>query len=165
MRLPNLILAIAGFVFFPLFSLGAQAASGDQNSGNPPADQTSGCQGFICWGVLAVPFKAELSGNEDVFGSMTVGPYVGHDFGFGQDSNSINIMPILFAGYSRNMGSGTGADASFVTYGGGVLFPLGFLPKSLEFGVVVGFDHTAKSNKFEYNDKPWASALIAFPLN
>lgn len=121
---------------------------------------TNDCSGHICWGILAVPFKAELSGNQDVFGAATVGGYFGWQFPVGE----IKLTPIGFAGYSQNIGTDASTNTSFVTYGGGVLVPVG-ITKMLEFGVVVGFDHTASSNNYAYNDKPWVSALIAVPLN
>ena len=104
-----------------------------------------------------VPFKAELSANQDVYGSATVGPYVGHKVWN-------DVTAIGFAGYSQNIGTSTGSNYAFVSYGAGVLMPVTF-SKTLEFGLVLGFDHTAKSNNFVYNDKPWISALIGISLD
>jgi hypothetical protein len=151
-------LFVAGFIASAV--QGASAGDAQKQNGS---QGSPGCDHGVCWGLLMVPFKAELAGNQDVYGSATVGPYVGFDFG----PRLAHATPFAFAGYSQNIGAiNPGGNQSFVSYGGGLMFPVSISKTNeLEFGLVVGFDHTANSNNFAYNDKPWVSALIGFSFN
>jgi hypothetical protein len=138
------------------------AASGDSTDKN---SQSGGgaCNSNICWGVLTVPFKVELTGNADVYGSAAVGTYVGFRTKW---LTGFEYRPVVFVGYSQNIGTSSsgGSNTAFVSYGGGVMFPVNFT-NTLEFGFVVGVDHTGESSGYQYNDKPWATALIGVNLN
>jgi hypothetical protein len=110
-----------------------------------------------------VPFKVELTKNQDVYGSASVGTYAGivTDWWPGH-----KLTPIGFVGYSQNIPSNTGASSdAFISFGVGAIMPISALPKSVAIGFVIGFDHTAESSQYVYNDKPWASVLLAINLN
>lgn len=146
---------------------GAQEAGGGANGGDSNSGQnvseTCSSAGDFCWGALTVPFKVELTKNQDVYGSASVGTYAGvvTDWWPGH-----KLTPIGFIGYSQNIPSNSGSSSdAFISFGLGALLPISVLPKSVAFGLVVGIDHTAETNKYVYNDKPWVSALLAINLN
>jgi hypothetical protein len=125
-------------------------------------------------GAFTVPFKAELTRTKDVYGSASINGFVGMNLGFYKTS----VTAIGFAGYSANLTSTnssgttniTSANTGAISYGVGVLFPIGGTYKTpstpddqvsrVHVGVVIGFDHTTSAIKYPYNDRPWISILV-----
>jgi len=115
------------------------------------------------YGLLAVPFKMQMTGKQSFSGSATLGGYIGYripltDLGF-------EFSPVLFAGASNitvptapGSKSPTETAAGF-SYGGGFI---GRVKESIQVGLVVGFDHVDSAQPYAYNDKPWLSLEIGY---
>src|SRR5262249_17211168 len=98
----------------------------------------------LTYGVLAVPFKYQLSGPTEFMGSATVGPY----FGYRTLSNSrgYGISYIAFLGYSNISvtqtvnGESKSQNLASIGYGIGAVATI---KGNFQLGAVLGFDHVS----------------------
>jgi hypothetical protein len=166
------------------------AASLLAKDGQSPANQAA-AKGAIdpCLvaGAVVLPFKMQLSRNRDVAASFTVGALVGWKIGntnfesckntdpgkIGQFCGLGNMTIVGFAGptalqtTSGSTSSGNGSTLTGISYGAGIMFPLGdpfnFTANGAaqsHIGFFVGFDHVSNSSHYQYNDKPWLSLVL-----
>lgn len=111
------------------------------------------------WGVLAVPFKYQLTGDQEVSGEATVGSYLGYRF---QDALfGYGVTPIVFLGAAPIEIEGSDDKLFAISYGAGL--QVGLFER-VNVGAVVGFDHVNESSGYEYNDKPWAALQLSVPI-
>jgi hypothetical protein len=130
----------------------------------------------IVTGALAIPFRAQLSGQHDVNPGISGDAFFGVNFTpFG--AGGFSMTPLVYVGYlptlsSTNASSGSpgsnsnGSTSGALDTGLGIAFPVttGFNPSSStkpHIGFVIGTDVTG-SNKYAYNGKLYASVLIGF---
>ena len=132
----------------------------------------------------------ELSRNRDVFASATLGGFAGFKIGntwWGQSCVSSDASSRIFcglgeitifgfAGLTQNLSGAAPSSSSSsggssnsltgVSYGGGIMFPVGDLTRTptqsnkLHVGALVGFDHANNNSHFQYNDKSWVSLVL-----
>jgi hypothetical protein len=115
------------------------------------------------YGILAVPFKVQMTGKQAFSSSATLGAYIGYripvtDLG-------LEISPVFFAGASNitvptapGSANATETAAGF-SYGGGFVTRV---KDSVQVGLIVGFDHVDSATPYAYNDKPWLSLEIGY---
>ncbi len=125
----------------------------------------------VVTGILAIPFKLELTGNKDVFDAANLSGFVG--------TNVSSYLTIFgFAGYSANLNSSTNtttsnsssASTGAVSYGIGLAIPVGATTTAganakdnsskMHVGALIGFDHEGSSLNYAYNNKPWLSFFV-----
>lgn len=118
----------------------------------------------MSFGVLAIPFKYQLTGDHNNSGSATLGGYIGRRF----DKSStlgFSIEPILFAGASNvsvpqtTGGQTSSQDVAGISLGIGLV---GTIKGNFQAGVVLGWDHVSKSSQYQYNNKPWLALEVGF---
>jgi len=150
-------------LLLPLLTNCAVAASSQNNCTLTAATPSEGC---LVTGAFTIPFKFELSGNKDVFGSASLNGFVGYNTG--------RVTWLGFFGYSANLSTQSttttsSASTGVVSYGLGVAFPIGATVKPVDagesasrvhVGAVIGFDHIGASQNYAYNNHPWLSVLI-----
>ena len=117
----------------------------------------------LTYGLLAIPFKYQLTGPKDFSGSATVGPYFGYrtlDTG-----NGYGVSYIGFLGYSNLSvtqtvgGQSTTQNLASIGYGIGAIATV---KGNFQMGAVLGFDHVSKSANYQYNNKPWLAVELGY---
>jgi hypothetical protein len=131
---------------------------------NPPSANRSG----LTYGVLAVPFKFQVTGGKDFTGSATVGPYLGYradpegTLGFG-----ISFVGFLGASNiavqepsaSSGSTSSTTQNLAGFSWGFGLI---GTVKGNFQLGGVLGFDRVSKNANYQYNGKPWIALELGY---
>lgn len=119
-------------------------------------------RGGFDFGVLAVPFKVEMTGKQAFASSATLGGYVGYRIPW--TDTGLVFSPVIFAGASNISvptapgSSSTTETVAGLSYGAGLITTV---KDSFQLGIVVGFDHV-DSPTYAYNDKPWLSLEIGY---
>jgi hypothetical protein len=175
--LRSFIVALA----FALHAYGADAQTPVQPS-SPPPGQNGNCtirasvHTTICLvtGAIAIPFRAELTGNKDVLGGISGDLFVGANLNPDKDSNFYGALQptlLVYVGYLPTLSSSTAGGSSSgsstsgaLDFGVGVALPIpsGVNPSSNQtshIGVVLGTDQTSTSNHYEYNGKLYLSVF------
>jgi hypothetical protein len=109
-----------------------------------------------------LPFKYHLSGNRDITGATTVGPYLGYH---ATTSTLGGLAVVGFGGASdisvtqQVNGQSTTQSLYGFSYGAGVIATV---KGSFQLGAVIGVDHVNKSANYQYNDKPWLAVELGY---
>jgi len=115
------------------------------------------------YGLLAVPFKIQMTGKQSFSGSATLGGFVGYRIPF--TTLGLEVSPVLFAGASNITVPTAPGSASTTETAAGFSYGGGFVTRikdSVQVGLVVGFDHVDSAQPYAYNDKPWLSVEIGY---
>lgn len=116
----------------------------------------------LTYGALMVPFKYQMTGDQDFTGSATLGGYVGYRFESIR-RRGITATPIAFLGASNisveARGTDTARNVMGVSYGVGLI---GTLKGSFQAGVVAGWDRVGKGEGYQYNGKPWLAIQFGY---
>jgi hypothetical protein len=117
----------------------------------------------LTYGLLAVPFKYQLTGPKEFTGSATVGPYFGYRTM--SSSRGYGISYIAFLGYSNISvtqdlnGESKSQNLASIGYGIGAVATV---KGNFQLGAVLGFDHVSKDSAYKYNNKPWLAAELGY---
>jgi hypothetical protein len=115
----------------------------------------------ITYGTLVLPFKYQLTGNQDFTGSSTVGGYVGYRWEWMHNLGT-TLTPIVFAGASLIPVNETNENNSSTlgfSCGGGIIATL---KGAFQMGVVFGIDRVGSNANYQYNDNGWVSLEIGY---
>jgi hypothetical protein len=117
----------------------------------------------LTYGLLAVPFKYQLTGPKEFTGSATVGPYFGYRTM--SSSRGYGISYIAFLGYSNISvtqvvnGESKSQNLASIGYGIGAVATV---KGNFQLGAVLGFDHVSKDSDYKYNNKPWLAVEFGY---
>lgn len=115
------------------------------------------------YGVLAIPFKIQLTGKNSLSGEASVGGYFGYRLPL--FDTGLVFTPVLFAGASSISAPDTSGKKPTTKTFTGVSYGFGLVTRikdGFQAGIIVGQDHVDSSSKYAYNDKPWISFEIGY---
>ncbi len=169
-----------------------EAATANLTNSNTDQATTASCTpddpkklNHWCLDAVSVPVQVQLTKNEDVSGTASLGTFIGWNvaslapklFQAGDGTYpGIYIGPFAGATSIPTTSTSTGttgtattttSTAAGVDYGLGLVFNAATFggKQNVHLGLFFGLNHTAGSNKYEYNDRPWIGFGIALPVN
>jgi len=116
----------------------------------------------VAYGALFVPFKYQLTGNHDTYGSMSLGSYIGLRNTPPFQRNVDITFPLVFAGPSYATSTSTSTTVMGISYGGGLLVAVN---GAFYVGAVIGWDSISKTAGYQYNNKPWLALQVGWDIS